>query len=162
MALHILKGVSPSLLEESLLQVPSCLCKLEQRTPMPPIPGPDHVPFVWGPPDLSYGSPWYKARVRDLLAACLCYEDPGPLIEEGLDQLRIHRGNYDPDGPAPTRLQLLWWMFPREHWNELREGCSMNSLVEPCNKLTPNSEMDEEQIVIAEEFLNELVSLGPW
>jgi hypothetical protein len=51
-------------------------------------------------------------------------------------------------------------MFPKEHWNELREGCSMNFLVEPQNEITPNSEMDEEQIVIAEEFLNELVSLG--
>jgi hypothetical protein len=127
---------------------------------MPPSPKPDHVPFVWRPPDLSYGSPWYKARVRDLLAACLCYEDPGPLIEEGLDQLRIHRSNYDSNGPAPTRLQLLWWMFPKEHWNELREGCSMNFLAKPRTKLTPNSEMDEEQIVIAEEFLNELMSLG--
>jgi hypothetical protein len=149
-ALRILKGVSPSILEESLLQVPSCLHKLEPRNPMPPSCEPDYVAFVWQPPDLSYGSLWYKARARDLLATCLCYKDPGPLIEEGLDQLRIHRGNYDYDGPAPTRLQLLWWMFPKEHWNELQEGCSMNFLVKPRNELTSNSELDEEQIVIAE------------
>jgi hypothetical protein len=99
---------------------------------------------------------WYKARVQNILAACLCYEDPGPLIEEGLDQLRIHRGNYDAYGLTPTRLQLLWWMFPKEHLNELRVGCSMNFLVVvPRNELTPNSEMDEEQIVSAEDFLNE-------
>jgi hypothetical protein len=99
-------------------------------------------------------------RINDLFTACLCYEDPCPLIEKGLDQLRIHRSNYDAHGPAPPRLQLLWWMFPKEHLNKLREGCSMNFLVEPRNELMPNSEMDAEQIVIGEEFLNELVSLG--
>jgi hypothetical protein len=36
----------------------------------------------------------------------------------------------------------------------------MNFLVEPRKGLTPNSEMNEEQIVIGEEFLNELVPLG--
>ncbi len=81
-------------------------------------------------------------------------------MEEGLNALRLHRDNYDADGPSPTHLQLLWWMFPKEHWDELREGCSMNFLVEPRNELTPNSVIDEEQIVIGEEFLNELVSLG--
>jgi hypothetical protein len=51
-------------------------------------------------------------------------------------------------------------MFPRQHWDDIREGSSMNFLVEPRRKLTPNSVMDEDQMVIAEEFLDELVSLG--
>jgi hypothetical protein len=36
----------------------------------------------------------------------------------------------------------------------------MNFLREPRNELTPNSDMTGEQIVIAEEFINELVELG--
>jgi hypothetical protein len=158
-SLHILEGLSPALLKESL-QVPSTPLELDSLPAQPPKPDPVPVPFVWKPPDLSHGSPWYRARVDDLLAACLCYKNPGPLMEEGLNALRLHRGNYDADGPSPTHLQLLWWMFPKEHWDELREGCSMNFLVEPRHELTPNSVMDEEQIVIGEEFLNELVSLG--
>ena len=51
-------------------------------------------------------------------------------------------------------------MFPKQHWDDIREGSSMNFLAEPRRELTPNSAMDEEQIVIAEEFLNELVTLG--
>ena len=51
-------------------------------------------------------------------------------------------------------------MFPPEHWNGLHDGSSMNFLAEPRHELTPNSEMEEEQIVIAEEFLDELVDLG--
>jgi hypothetical protein len=51
-------------------------------------------------------------------------------------------------------------MFPPEHWDDLRDGSSMNFLVEPRHELTPNSDMEEEQIVIAEEFLDELVALG--
>jgi hypothetical protein len=51
-------------------------------------------------------------------------------------------------------------MFPREHWDELRD--QMNFLVEPGNEMTPNSEMDAEQVVIIEDFLDEPVSLGTW
>jgi hypothetical protein len=98
--------------------------------------------------------------VADLVAAACTFPDPAPLIEEGLESLRTHRSNYDEESPSPTKLQLLWWMFPKEHWVELHEGCSMNFLVEPRCKTTPNSEMDEEQIVIGEDFLDELVSLG--
>jgi hypothetical protein len=47
-----------------------------------------------------------------------------------------------------------------QHWDNIREGSSMNFLVEPMRELTPNSVMDEEQIVIAQEFLDELASLG--
>jgi hypothetical protein len=51
-------------------------------------------------------------------------------------------------------------MFPPEHWDALREGSSMNFMHQPRCEITPNSPMDEEQIAIAEEFLDELVSLG--
>jgi hypothetical protein len=51
-------------------------------------------------------------------------------------------------------------MFPMQHWDDICEGSSMSFLVKPKRKLTPNSVMDEEQIVIAEEFLDELISLG--
>jgi hypothetical protein len=71
-----------------------------------------------------------------------------------------HRNHYDAEGPKPNKLQLLWWRFPRESWNELREGCSMNFLVPPRSEITPNSDMDEDQICIAEEFVDELVALG--
>jgi hypothetical protein len=101
-ALHILEGLSPALLKESL-QASSGRVGLEPTISHAPSTEPAHMPFVWKPPDLSHGSPWYKARVQDLLTACLCYEDPRPLIEEGLEQLRIHRSNYDNDGPPPTR-----------------------------------------------------------
>jgi hypothetical protein len=51
-------------------------------------------------------------------------------------------------------------MSPFEHWDGLRDDSSMNFLCEPRHKLTPNSDMEEEQIVIAEELLDELVGLG--
>jgi hypothetical protein len=46
------------------------------------------------------------------------------------------------------------------YWDNLRNGSSMNFLCEPRHELTPNSDMEEEQIVIAEEFLDKLVDLG--
>ena len=82
------------------------------------------------------------------------------MIEEGLVMMRHHRSNYTTTHPDPHHLQILWWMFPPEHWNGLHDGSSMNFLAEPRHELTPNSEMEEEQIVIAEEFLDELVDLG--
>jgi hypothetical protein len=44
--------------------------------------------------------------------------------------------------------------------DELREGCSMNFLSSPKAKITPNADLTEDQIVIAEEFVTELVALG--
>jgi hypothetical protein len=82
------------------------------------------------------------------------------VIEHGLQDLRRHRSNYDSEGPKPTHLQLLWWEFPPEWWDELRNGCPMNFLHKPAAEITPNSELTPEQITIAEEFVHELVSLG--
>ena len=35
------------------------------------------------------------------------------------------------EGPRPTHLQLLWWEWPREHWDGLRLGSPMNFLIRP-------------------------------
>jgi hypothetical protein len=120
----------------------------------------EHAPFSWKPPDLSPCSGWTKERTYNLIQAALKYDDPGPLIEEGMRMLKRHRTNYTADGPRPTHLQLLWWEFPMESWDELREGCTMNFLMPPKEQITPNSEMTAEQVTIAEEFVEELVSLG--
>jgi hypothetical protein len=74
--------------------------------------------------------------------------------------LKRHRLNYTAEGPNPTHLQLLWWEFPMESWDELREGYSMNFITPPKEQITPNSEMTAEQVTIAEEFVEELVNLG--
>jgi hypothetical protein len=120
----------------------------------------DAEPFEWVPPDLVPTGPWYRRVVLLLIYTCLLYPAPGPLIEEGILHLRAHRSNYNRSNPDPQRLQLLWWMFPPEHWDALREGSSMNFMHQPRCEITPNAPMEEEQIAIAEEFLDELVSLG--
>jgi hypothetical protein len=124
------------------------------------LPQDDHIPFSWKPPDLGPTSAWTKQRVFNLIRASLEYVSPGRLIEKGLQNLRRHRTNYDSEGPKPTHLQLLWWEFPCESWDELREGCLMNFLHPPAAGITPNSEMAPEQRTIAGEFVDELVSLG--
>jgi hypothetical protein len=40
--------------------------------------------FSWRPPDLSLTSNWTKARVSNLISSALLFQNPGPLIEEGL------------------------------------------------------------------------------
>jgi hypothetical protein len=159
-SLHVLEGLSPALLHNDAPALPALAPDPVEPTDTLPTPAADESSFEWKPPDLSYGSPWYKARVADLVAAACTFPGPAPLIEEGLESLRTHRSNYDDAGLSPTKLQLLWWMFPKEHWVKLHEGCSMNFLVKPRCETTPNSEMDEEQIVIGEDFLYELLSLG--
>ena len=44
------------------------------------------------------------------------------LVNQGLDALSRHRRNHDSTGANPEQLQVLWWEFPREHWDALREG----------------------------------------
>jgi hypothetical protein len=128
--------------------------------PFEPPEDDEHPPFSWNPPDLAPRSAWTRERTFSLIQAALKYDDPGALIEEGMKMLRRHRTNYTAEGTNPTHLQLMWWEFPPESWNELREGCSMNFLKPPRECITPNSEMTAEQVTIAEEFVEELVSLG--
>ena len=42
---------------------------------------------------------------------------------------RAAPGYYVAHGANPEQLQVLWWEFPREHWDALREGSRMNFLV---------------------------------
>jgi hypothetical protein len=69
--------------------------------------------FRWCPPNLECDSPWFNERVRLLRYASHNFPDPKKVIEEGLDILRIHRGNYTPTHPGPKCLQIIWWEFPR-------------------------------------------------
>jgi hypothetical protein len=115
--------------------------------------------FRWNPPDLSEGSAWYNDRVHSLRLAVSTLSDPATAFDDGLELLRIHRGNYTATGPAPKRLQLLWWEFPPEHWVPLREGSPMNFLVEPAPRLNPNAHMDSEQLAVAAGFVDELLDL---
>lgn len=116
--------------------------------------------FSWKPPDLVADSTWRRARVQRLENAAREYPNPSELISDGLRRLEIHRKNYDHDGPRPTTLQVLWWEFPREHWDLLRNGSPMNFLIPPGPAIHPNSPMDPPQLDAACEFVDELVDLG--
>jgi hypothetical protein len=116
--------------------------------------------FQWNPPDLSEGSTWYNASVHSLQTAVSTLPDPTTAFKDGLELLRIHRGNYTATGPDPKQLQLLWWEFPPEHWTPLREGSPMNFLVEPMPRLNPNAHMDSDQLDVAAGFVDELLELS--
>ena len=116
-------------------------------------------PFQWFPPDLSEGSPFFKERVTNLERAARLYPNPDDIIEDGLELLVRHRGNYTATHPDPKCLQLIWWEFPRDHWEALRLGSSMNFLRVPVEGLWPNSEMDDAQKDVAAEFVDELIEL---
>jgi hypothetical protein len=79
-------------------------------------------------------------------------------FEDGIQALARHGLNYTLEGPQ--QLQLLWWEFPEEHWEPLREGCSMNFLILPGGELQMNSKMDEATKAVAGRFVDELVKLG--
>jgi hypothetical protein len=83
--------------------------------------------WSWESPDLREDGDWYKARVQSLKVAIAELPNLPNLFEEGLKILKIHRQNYEIEGPK--ELQLLWWEFPRESWSAIREGGSMNFLV---------------------------------
>ena len=117
-------------------------------------------PILWRPPDLTKGGVWYQARVARLKATALRYPNYHQIVQEGLEDLDRHRSNYNKEGTTPTTLQLLWWEFPPEHQEEVRIGASMNFLKEPEPGLTPNSEMTDEQLIAAGEFVDELIELG--
>jgi hypothetical protein len=114
--------------------------------------------WEWAVPDLSEGGEWHKARVSNLLLAIGERKDKDKLLKDGLKALDIHRGNYTDEGPKC--LQLLWWEFPKEHHEALREGCKMNFLITPGGELQLNSEMDAEERVVAGKFVDELKGLG--
>jgi hypothetical protein len=126
-SLHILESLSPLLVnaDEPPHQHPP-----DPSEPAPDFPQsePDDSTFVWTPPNLSEGSAWNKQSALNLIAACRSYPNPGPMIKAGLVALCRHRSHYTATHPDPTYLQLLWWEFPCEHWDDLRNGSSMNFL----------------------------------
>jgi hypothetical protein len=121
---------------------------------------PVYPAFHWVPPDLSEGGEFYNDRVRTLLYASQSFPDPDAVFRDGLEILRIHRGNYTKTHPLPQRLQIIWWEFPPAHWADLKDGSSMNFLKPPGEFILPNSDMTPEQLIIAGEFVDELVDLG--
>jgi hypothetical protein len=79
--LHILEGLSPALLHNDAPALPAPASDPVESTDTPPTPSADELSFEWKPPDLSYGSPWYKGRVANLVAtACTKVWSPfGPI-----------------------------------------------------------------------------------
>ena len=119
------------------------------------------APFHWTPPDIRPGSPWHYRRINSLFRAARQYPTRFlALVNQGLDILRSHAGNYDRTGPRPTWLQVVWWEFPHEHWDHLREGSPMRFHSPPETGYHPNGHMDAEQLEVAREFVDELISLG--
>jgi hypothetical protein len=121
---------------------------------------PVYPAFHWVPPDLSEGSQFYNDSVRTLIYASQSFPDPDAVLRDGLQILRIHRGNYTKTHPLLRRLQIIWWEFPPAHWADLKDGSSMNFLKPPGECILPNSDMTPEQLIIAGDFVDELVDLG--
>jgi hypothetical protein len=113
--------------------------------------------WLWETPDLSEGSAWNLERLHNLKIA-IC-DDPrkNELWEAGLEILKRHRSNYGAEGPQC--LQLIWWEFPSESWEAIRDGSSMNFLITPDGHLEPNSPMTDEEKAVATKFVDELIRL---
>jgi hypothetical protein len=122
--------------------------------------GADVPLFSWTPPDLRVGSDWYNKRVANLSRASAGYSTSAEIFQDGIRRLALHRANYDDEGPAPTWLQLLWWEFPPEHWDDLRLGARQNFLVPPEPQIHPNAPMDANMTQAAADFVDELLTLG--
>jgi hypothetical protein len=120
----------------------------------------DSPDFQWAPPDLSEGGSWRATRLGNLERASNAYPNPGSIVEDGIRLLDIHRNNYNEKGPDPQWLQLLWWEFPEEHWEDLRVGARQNFLKTPLHHIQPNAPMDADMTQAAAEFVDELLSLG--
>jgi hypothetical protein len=97
--------------------------------------------------------------MANLLKAAESFEDPACVIDKGISAINNHCGNYTADGPEAKCLQLLWWEFPEEHWQPLREGSRMNFLRTSKAIIHDNATMDPEQTQVAGEFVKELLDL---
>jgi hypothetical protein len=113
--------------------------------------------WTWKPPNLHVGSIWYQDRITTLHKAIEGNPEARRLYDDGIRALDRHRDNYTDAGSKC--LQLLWWEFPEEHWEDLREGCSMNFIIEPSGKLVMNASMDEVELIAAGKFVDQLVAL---
>jgi len=94
----------------------------------------------WTPPDLSIGSSFYKERIKNLrFALSTLGKNEEHIYNEGIDILAHHWLNYGPNGPVS--LTVLWWEWPQTHWEELRNGASMNFMETPRPGIIPNQEL---------------------
>jgi hypothetical protein len=123
------------------------------------VPADDGPDWVWTAPDLSSGGDWHTAHIANLWSAIHGLPNAEEQLIEGLQALDIHRQNYAKEGSI-HRLQLLWWNFPPEHSEELRNGCTMNFLMELTAGIKNNSPMTDKQVEIAAEFIDELWQIG--
>jgi hypothetical protein len=160
-SLHLWAAVAASLdatppLDPGQYSTPST--PLEQE-PIWMAGGGDGPDWQWRAPDLNPGSDWHMARVANLKVAVRGLPDEQEQWTKGLEALKIHRKNYEGEGSI-HKLQLLWWEFPPEHWEDLRNGCAMNFLSEPTAGVKENSPMTDEQVEIAAEFIDELWHIG--
>lgn len=121
---------------------------------------PNSAPFHWAPPDLRRGGAWHQRAIATLRIAAATYPDPNAIYSDGLSCLDRHRTNYDSVGSTPTTLQILWWNFPKLHWDSLRIGSRMNFRRPPPTGVTPNSTMTPDQLTVAGAFVDELIGLG--
>lgn len=141
----------------------SALDPARGRVPAAPPPQPSSG-FRWSCPDLSPEGDWYKHRLDSLRRACKVYarqgKDSDGLYKEGLTILERHRHNYLGDGPSVQHLQLIWWEFPPEHWDAIRDGSRMGFLTTPPSTLHDNAPMDETQLKVAAQFVDELIDIG--
>jgi hypothetical protein len=113
--------------------------------------------WSWEVPDLSLGGAWYQERIGSLEAAIAGRADASHLRAEGHKILDRHRRNYTTSGPQT--LQLIWWEFPPESWEAIREGSSMNFLVTPTGEIKPNAPFNEDELPVAIRFFDELIAL---
>jgi hypothetical protein len=96
----------------------------------------------------------------NLVKAAATFSDLTSVIKEGLQALETHCNNYDFRGPTPKCLQLLWWDFPSKHWMALKEGSRVNFLVPPPPNIHDNAIVDAKQLLVAAEYVDELLDLG--
>ena len=132
--------------------------ELREELPHPEeVEGPKTNNWSWEVPDLSEGGPFYQARMKRLEEVTKECRGPPSWVEEGKEILSWHRSNYGQEGPQ--RLTILWWEWPKIHWKALREGSSMNFMLEPTSGKKENSKMDRNQLETATKFVDELINL---
>jgi hypothetical protein len=114
--------------------------------------------WEWVPLDLGLDSAFYHQQSAQLQEVTKEQGGPDHWITDGESALVKHQENYRVNGPK--HLVILWWNWPPEHWEELRDGASMNFLKAPPAGLVKNLEMTNEQLETATQFVDELIELG--
>ena len=71
--------------------------------------------------------------------------------------IAAHQENYGPEGPSG--LVILWWEWPRTHWNNLRLRISMSFMVTTTPGIIANQYLEGPALEAAIKFVDELISL---